>query len=218
MLSKYPQLNKNIFHNNLDKLISKKDNYSDISSILYETFEPNYFENLDFYYKYYEKHNFFKFLSYSINLKLIKKKYSDIYNFAINEIGEKLNILEIGGGVPHGLIFNIWKNNKNFCNKFSYVEADTIYTEFVKWYCKTLSIPFDIKIFPASKVPTIKNLKYNFVFAKDIFEHLDSPEKLIDELITYTKDKKSLLCLDLESKQRGIQHISPNLPILKKNY
>jgi hypothetical protein len=216
LLNKYPQLDKNIFHNKLDKLIAQRDSYADISAPLYEIFEPNYFENLDFYYKFYEKHNFLKFLSYSVNLKLIKKKYSDIYNFAINEIGEKLNILEIGGGVPHGLIFNIWKDNKNFCNKLSYVEADTIYAEFVKWYCKTLDIPLDIKIFPASKVPTIKNLKYNFVFAKDIFEHLDNPERLIDELIIYTNDKKSLLCLDLEPKLKGIQHISPNLPILKK--
>ena len=85
------------------------------------------------------------------------------------------------------------------------------------WYCKKNNIPINVSIFPASKTPKIENLKYNFVFAKDIFEHLDNPEKLIDDLIIYTKNSKSLLCLDLEHKgAKTTQHISPNLPILKK--
>jgi hypothetical protein len=53
------------------------------------------------------------------------------------------------------------------------------------------------------------------VFAKDVFEHLDSPEILIDYLISNTNDNKTLLCLDLEPKRPSCQHLSPDLPILK---
>ena len=76
---------------------------------------------------------------------------------------------------------------------------------------------FDKKIFIASKTPTIENIDFNFVFAKDIFEHLENPSKLIDDLISNTKSKKTLLCLDLEHKGKKIlDHLNPNLPILKE--
>lgn len=215
--NKFTHIDKNIFYQKLDKLIAEQGNYADLMGELYDIFEPTYTNDLNYYYKLYEKHIFFRFFTYSTNPKLIKKKYSDIYSFAINKINEPLDILEIGGGVPHGLIFNIWKNGKKFCNNLSYVEADMLHSEFVIWYCKEKNIPINVSICRASKTPAIENLKYNFVFAKDIFEHLDNPEKLIDDLIIYTKDSKSLLCLDLEHKgAKTIQHISPNLPILKK--
>ena len=109
----------------------------------------------------------------------------------MEQINEPLDILEIGGGVPHGLIFNVWKIGKNFINNLTYLEADMLHTEFTTWYCNKNSIPLDKRIFLASKTPNIKNSNYNFVFAKDIFEHLDEPEKLIDELITFTKNTKT---------------------------
>ena len=92
-----------------------------------------------------------------------------------------------------------------------------LHAEFIDWYCKSNLIQFDKKIFLASKTPTIKNINFNFVFAKDIFEHLDNPTQLIDELITNTNNPKTLLCLDLEHKGAiTTQHINPNLPILKQ--
>ena len=216
LLSKFPKYDKNKYEKKLNKLIAEKDNYADSMSSLYDLFEPNYADNLQNYYKLYEKQIFFKFLTYSINKKLIRNKYSEIYSFAIDKIDEPLDILEIGGGIPHGLIFNIWKKGKSFCNNLTYIEANLLHSEFVIWYCKKNNMPLDIRFFPAAKTPTIKNTKYNFVFAKDIFEHLDSPEKLIDELIIFTKNNKSLLCLDLEHKgAKSVQHISPNLPVLK---
>jgi hypothetical protein len=216
--TKFPKIRKDDFENSLNSLISLSANQNkDTTELLYNAFEPNFKDNLNNYYKLFEKNTFFRFLEYSINIKLIKKKYSDVYNFAIEEINEPLDILEIGGGVPHGLIFNNWKREKSFCRSLIYIEADMLHSEFVTWYCKKNSIPLEKQIFPAAEVPTIKNINYNFVFAKDIFEHLDKPEKLIDELIFYTRNPKTLLCLDLEHKGAyTTQHISPNLPVLKK--
>ena len=92
-----------------------------------------------------------------------------------------------------------------------------LHAEFIDWYCKNNLIQFDKKIFLASKTPTINNINFNFVFAKDIFEHLDNPAQLIDELIANTNDTKTLLCLDLEHKGAiTTQHINPNLPVLKQ--
>ena len=218
LLSKFPNYNKDDYDKRLSRLITIRENYGDYLAPLYELFEPDYADNLHDYYKLHEKQNFFRFLTYSINSKLIKKNYSDLYSFAIENINEPLDILEIGGGVPHGLIFNIWKKGNSFCNNFIYIETNLIHSEFVSWYCKKNNIKLDIRFSLASKVPTIINTNYNFVFAKDIFEHLDDPEKLINELVSFTKNDKTLLCLDLEHKgEKDVQHISPNLPILKKN-
>ena len=108
LLSKFPKYDKNEYEKKLNKLIAEKDNYADSMSSLYDLFEPNYADNLQNYYKLYEKQIFFKFLTYSINKKLIRNKYSEIYSFAIDKIDEPLDILEIGGGIPHGLIFKYW--------------------------------------------------------------------------------------------------------------
>jgi hypothetical protein len=216
LLSKYPEYNRSNYEKKLNKLLSDREYYNDLTGQLNNLFEPSHGDNLQNYYKLREKKIFFKFLTYSINTKLIENNYSEIYNFAINKINEPMNILEIGGGVTHGLIFNIWKRGSSFCKKLTYIEADLLHSEFMKWYSKNNNLNLDIRLFPAAKTPTIKNTDYNFVFAKDIFEHLDEPEKLIDELISFTKSKNSLLCLDLEHKgAKTIQHISPNLPILK---
>ena len=216
LLSKYPEYDRSNYEKKLNKLLSDREYYVDLTGQLNNLFEPTYANNLQNYYKLYEKQIFFKFLTYSINTKLIKNNYSEIYSFAINKINEPLNILEIGGGVPHGLIFNIWQKGTSFCNNLTYIEADLLHSEFMAWYCKNNNLRVDIRFFPAAKTPTIKDTNYTFVFAKDIFEHLDEPEKLIDELISFTKNKNSLLCLDLEHKgAKSVQHISPNLPILK---
>lgn len=217
LLNKYPNYNKVEFEKKLNSLVDKSDDYKDLMSELTNLFNPNFDDNIQNHYKFYEKHIFFKFIIYSINTKLINNKYSKIYDFAINEIKEPLKILEIGGGMPHGLIFNVWKKGKLFCNKLNYVDADLLHSEFVDWYCKKNEIPLEIKLFPAAKTPEIEGIKYNFVFAKDIFEHLDAPEKLIDDLIANTTNSKTLLCLDLEHKgEKTVQHLNPNLPVLKK--
>tara|TARA_B100000579_G_scaffold261115_1_gene215185 strand:- start:308 stop:1147 length:840 start_codon:yes stop_codon:yes gene_type:complete len=215
LLSKFPNLNKEKFDKTLTKLINLEDN--NYNSYLYDIFEPEYTNDLDKYYKMHEKQIFLAFLKYALNIKLIKNKYVKIYDFAIQKIMEPLEILEIGGGVPHGLIFNTWKKGKNFCKHLTYIEANMLHSEFVNWYCNKNSIPIYKKYFPASTTPSIDSSNYNFVFAKDIFEHLENPGKLIDNLILFTKNPKTLLCLDLEHKgAKTIQHINPNLPPLKQ--
>jgi hypothetical protein len=215
ILSKYPNLKKDKFEKNLIYIIKNHD--GDLFNEYYSVFEPDYEDDLSKWYKICEKRFFLRFISYAVNPKLITKRYSNIYDFAINRINEPLEVLEIGGGIPHGLIFNTWKRDNNFIKKLTYIEADMLHTDFVEWFCKKESIVFDKKIFIASKTPTIENIDFNFVFAKDIFEHLENPSKLIDDLISNTKSKKTLLCLDLEHKGKKIlDHLNPNLPILKE--
>tara|TARA_Y100000591_G_C21703188_1_gene629367 strand:+ start:121 stop:972 length:852 start_codon:yes stop_codon:yes gene_type:complete len=217
LITKYPDYKKEIFEKKIDYIINNKDFYLDLEEELDTLFNPNFNDNLEFHYKNYERKIFFRLISYSLNKKLITQKYTNIYDFGINEIKEPLNILEIGGGIPHGLIHNVWKKEKSFIKNFTYVDADLLHSEFIKWYCNKLDITSNIKLFKPSKTPVLDNIEFNFVFAKDVFEHLDAPEILIDYLIDNTTNNKTLLCLDLEHKGKKIgQHISPNLPILKE--
>ena len=219
LVTKYPEYNKDVFEKKIDHIIDKIYNFDFISTLidLDTLLNPNFNDDLEFSYKNYERKIFLRLISYSLNKKMIKEKYTDIYNFGIEKIKEPLNILEIGGGIPHGLIHNVWKKEKTFIKNFTYVDANLLHSEFVDWYCKKLNISKNIKLFKPSKTPILDEIKYNFVFAKDVFEHLDAPEILIDYLINNTNDNKTLLCLDLEHKGKKVgQHISPNLPILKE--
>ena len=215
--SKYPDYSKELFEKKITHISSNIDDYIDLNSEINTFFDPKFNDDLEFHYRYNEKKIFFKFILYSLNKKLIYNKYSSVYDYAINEIKEPLNILEIGGGLPHGFIYNNWKKGEKFFEKFNYIDANLLHSEFVQWYCKKFSIPNEIKLFIPAKTPVLKDIKFNFVFAKDIFEHLDSPEIVVDYLISNTHDNKTLLCLDLEHKGEKVgQHISPNLPILKE--
>ena len=213
--TKYPNYDQSVFDKKFDNLLSNLGDYNDLTAQTNELFNPNFDDDLEFHYKYYEKNIFFRLISYSINTKLIQNNYSNIYNFAINEIKEPLNILEIGGGIPHGFMYHFWNKGNYFFKNFTYIDAPLLHSDFFKWYCDHFKIPITINLFKPAKTPKLDKIKFNFVFAKDVFEHLDSPEILIDYLISNTNDNKTLLCLDLEPKRPSCQHLSPDLPILK---
>tara|TARA_Y100000768_G_scaffold2954_1_gene2169 strand:+ start:214 stop:1068 length:855 start_codon:yes stop_codon:yes gene_type:complete len=215
--SKYPNYQKETFEKKLDGIIAQVADYKDITTSLNLLFNPSFNDDMQFHYKYSENRMFLAFIKYSINIKLIRENYSKIYNFSISKLSEPLDILEIGGGLPHGFIYNNWKKENNYFNSFNYVEADLLHSEFVSWYCKKNKFEYKINLFPAAKAPNVDNIKFNFVFAKDVFEHLDKPDLLLQNLVSNVNNPKTLLCLDLEPKSpHNVQHLSPNLPILKK--
>ena len=216
---KNPNLNNQNFINDLDSLVVHHDNYQDLSVILEQLFNSEFKidDDIESHYKSNEKKILLKFIIYSINTKLIKRKYVDIYDFAINQIKDPLKILEIGGGMPHGFIYSYWKRKKFFFDHIHYIDANLLHSDFVKWYFQNNNISNSIELYPAAKTPKIDNIEFNFIFAKDIFEHLDDPDTLIEDIISNTTNSKTLLCLDLEHKgAKTVQHINPNLPILKK--
>lgn len=213
--TKYPNYDQSVFDKKFDNLLSNFGDYKDLHTNTNELFNPNFDDDLEFHYKYYEKNIFFKLISYSINTKLIQNNYLKVYDFAIDEIKEPLDILEVGGGLPHGFIHHFWKKGNYFFKNFTYIDAPLLHSDFIKWYCDYFKIPITINLFKPAKTPKLDKIKFNFVFAKDVFEHLDSPEILIDYLILNTNDSKTLLCLDLEQKRPSCQHLSPDLPILK---
>ena len=203
----------------LDSLVINYDNYLDLSGSLEKIFNPQYNidEDFELHYKSNEKKILLKFIIYSLNTKLIKRKYAHVYEFAINQIKDPLKILEIGGGLPHGFIYSNWIRKEKFFDHFHYIDANLLHSEFVKWYCSNMKIPHSIELYPAAKTPKINNAKFNFIFAKDIFEHLEDPDTLLDDIISNTTNTETLLCLDLEHKgEKTIQHLNPNLPVLKK--
>ena len=99
----------------IDKLISEADDYRDLNDELNVLFNPRFNEDLEFHYKYQESYIFFRFITYSMNIKLISDKYAQVYNFAIKDnksvkkafLKKNMNI-----GVPLDSSMNILKLKK----------------------------------------------------------------------------------------------------------
>jgi SAM-dependent methyltransferase len=181
---------------------------------LWDLFEPTYKADFGAFYKWHEKLLFFRFLTYARNEQRILDHYANAYRFAIDRLG-KLAILEVGGGVPHGLLYHAHRSGPGFCEKLTYVDIDVLHADFVAWYCAQLPLALRQVRALAARAPEVPDGRYNFVFAKDVFEHLDQPERLLDGLVAHLAPG-GLLAVDLEDKGPVMhQHISPNLPPLK---
>jgi len=216
MKSRYPALDQAAFfatvHRNIDPKISGGANK--YVADLWDLFEPDYKADFGPFYKWHEKLLFFRFLSYAGNERRIQDSYAAAYQLAIERLG-KLTVLEVGGGVPHGLIYSIHKRNSAFCTRLTYVDLDVLHADFVAWYCARQAIPLHQVRAIAARAPEVPDGSYNFMFAKDVFEHLDKPELLLDGLMSHLAPG-GLLAVDLEDKGLVVhQHISPNLPPLK---
>lgn len=214
---KYGSLSLDEFSATIDRCleINAKSNPNWYPHYLWELFEPTYRKDFDRYYKWHEKFYFFRFLLYATNEAAIERDYAAAYRFAIGRLGE-LDVLEVGGGVPHGLIHNIWKSGRDFCRSLMYIDINVLHADFVEWYCRDVGLKLNQVRVPASIAPIVPDGLYNFIFAKDIFEHLDTPDYLLDQLIDRCRPG-GFLALDLEHKGPVMgQHINPNLPPLKE--
>jgi 2-polyprenyl-3-methyl-5-hydroxy-6-metoxy-1,4-benzoquinol methylase len=182
---------------------------------LWELFKPDYSKDFDEYYRWHDLILLMTCINYANRPSLISEEYVKDYNFAIDRL-EKFNILEIGGGIPHGLICSVLYINKNFCTAFANNEMESTRESFVKWFADKHSIPYSlIKAKGAQTSSLNTKVQYDFIVGKGVFEHLDNPNIMIDNLLQLASDR-AILSLDLEDKgSPSGQHISPNLPPLK---
>ena len=182
---------------------------------LWYLFAPDYRNKLQEYYTYMQYHSTMRFLEYSANPAFIDGCYVHPYQIARERLG-KMAVLEVGGGIPHGLLNMILYQDSGFCSEFTLVEISAVYTQFVDWFCRQQAIPFTLVTTTAGKTAVLpEHSKYDFIFAKDVFEHLHRPREMLEQILLVASTR-AILALDLEDRGDVVyQHISPHLSPLK---
>ena len=178
---------------------------------LWELFAPDYTRRLPDYYSRFEYHSTITMLDYANRPDLISESYFRPYQIAQARLG-RISVLELGGGIPHGLIYNVLYGADESFNKLTPVDVPGVFSDFVEWFCTQKGLPFSHVIATAGKTATLPcNDKHEFVFAKDVFEHLEDPTAVIREVLRVVSDG-AILALDVVDRGvRKYQHITTDL-------
>jgi SAM-dependent methyltransferase len=184
---------------------------------LWNLFAPDFRERLDEYYKSQEMQLTMTFMAYATQAQLLRENYVAPYEM-MRERLPRTAVLEVGAGVPHGFLSQAFGSGTAWCDALTIVEIDAVYARFVRWYCEAHGVAFQHALAHAGRAPDIPaDRRYGFVFAKDVFEHLDDPVKAIRAIVGVAAPA-AILALDLEDKGAiEYQHISPALAGLREH-
>jgi methyltransferase family protein len=184
---------------------------------LWNLFMPDFRDRLDEYYKSQELQLTMTLLAYATQARLLSDNYLVPYGVFRERIPRRAAVLEVGAGIPHGFLSQVFDNGPEWCDGLTIVELDTIYSRFTRWCCDARAVRCRHVLAHAGQAPSIPtDVQYDFVFAKDVFEHIDDPVKTIREIVGVAK-ASALLALDLEDKGPvEYQHISPALAHLRE--
>lgn len=182
---------------------------------LWRLFAPDYRSRMPQYYEYHQFHLAMTFLDYATRSDLVLDTYVHPYVIARERLGE-LQVLELGGGIPHGLIHETLYGPQ-FCKAVTLVEIESVYARFVEWFCHRFEVPFTLVVAQGAKsVALPPQDAYNFVFAKDVFEHLERPDNVLQEVLTRVSED-AILALDVQDRGAAIyQHINTDLSPLRQ--
>jgi SAM-dependent methyltransferase len=177
---------------------------------LWELFEPDYGDRLPDFYRGTEHVRTMRFVDYASDPALIETNYTAPYRWAADRLGA-LHVLEIGAGIPHGLI-TLLGERPGAVASFATNDIDALYTRFCLWFCAQHGLPAEwLPVEAGTAATSLPRDRFDFVFAKDVFEHLHSPEAVLDEIVA-AATPDAVLALDLEDKgPRGGEHVSPHL-------
>lgn len=182
---------------------------------LWYMFAPDFPDRFDEYYRSQQLQLTMTFLGYAASERILTENYLVPYSMMWERM-PRARVLEVGAGLPHGFLSRVFDEGGGWCEELTIVELDAVYARFVAWFCGEHDIRFRHVPARAGVAPNIpREAPYGFVFAKDVFEHLDDPRKTIDEILLAAAPR-SLVALDLEDKGAvEYQHISPELSALK---
>ena len=178
---------------------------------LWDLFAPDYTRRLPEYYSLFEYHATITMLDYANRPDLISESYIRPYQMARERLG-CMSVLELGGGIPHGLVHNVLYGASESFNKLTLVDIPGVFSDFVEWFCSQKRLPFSHVVATAGKTAILpRDDRYEFVFAKDVFEHLEDPMAVIREVLRVVSDG-AILALDvLDRGVRKYQHITTDL-------
>jgi hypothetical protein len=175
---------------------------------LWDLFSPDYRGRLPEYYHQQELQLTMTFLAYASQPEELERHYLEPYRL-MRQRFPRAAILEVGPGIPHGFLANLRTDGGAWCESLTIVEVDSLYARFTEWICRRHNVPFDHLRANAAKAPTISSPgPFQFVYAKDVFEHLDDPAITINEILRVAAPQ-STLALDLYDRGKiEYQHIT----------
>ncbi|MEO8681151.1 MAG: hypothetical protein ABI665_19030 [Vicinamibacterales bacterium] len=182
---------------------------------LWYLFKPDFPRRLDEYYKNQELQLTLTLISYATDPELLYGNYIRPYEIAVGRLGQ-FSVLEFGSGVPHGLLHTAHRSGASFCTRLDFVDIDSLPPRFLSWFCKGHDVPHTWTRAIAGDAAVVEaGAPFDFIFAKDIFEHLVAPGPVLDQLLARAS-ARAILALDLDDKGAVVyQHVSPALEPLK---
>jgi len=182
---------------------------------LWSLFAPDFRQHLAEYYWQQDFQLTMTLLSYAANRVLVDAHYIKPYAIARERLG-RVKVLELGAGIPHGLLDHTRRDGTSWCTQLTSVDIEGTPARFLAFWCRRHGVTHHDITATAGVAPDLNGVaNIDFVFAKDVFEHLTDPALAIERLLACTA-RRAVLALDLEDK--GVveyQHVSPTLAPLK---
>jgi SAM-dependent methyltransferase len=178
---------------------------------LWYLFAPDYATRLPEYYQSQELPLLMTLLSYAANPPLLESNYVEPYRLARQRLG-RLSVLEFGAGLPHGLLWHVHRDGTSWCSRVTAVDIDATPARFLAFWCERHRLAHTSIASEAGATVNLSTIaKADFVFAKDVFEHLSDPAGALEQVLTATAPR-AVLALDLDDKgDVEYQHVSPRL-------
>ena len=205
------------------KIISNKElkfalnKYQDMSNLLIPSHQER--ENLYSYYKSLEYVFIFRYFQYPLfNSDYLKNNIIPLVDF-IQKTNEKIKYLEIGPGLPHKLFYLAYKRPDlaKKIDSIEFIDLDTIYFDIV---CKITK-----RLFPnATLINNFSNFQkiispkdsFNYLHAKDIFEHIYDPKDNLSSILNKAEAKTRIIVDIRDRPPEKYQHVSLKLSSLEK--
>jgi hypothetical protein len=206
-----------------DRFLSLVNTYADPSWLkpsnryigdLWYLFAPDFTRRLDEYYRAQDFALTLTLLSYASNVPLLEANYRRPYRFARERL-TRFTVLELGAGIPHGFLDLLRQEGTGFCDHLVAVDIDGLPARITACCCRRHEVSFAQMTAVAGAAPALATRPIDFVFAKDVFEHLTDPAAAVDQVLACASER-AVLALDLDDKGPVVyQHVSPALEPLK---
>lgn len=181
---------------------------------LWDLFKPGWqADQLAEFYKATELARTLRAIDYASDETFVDSLYAAPYRYAHERLGF-LDVLEVGPAIPHGLI-RLTGEHPDAVASVTINEIDAPYTRFTLWLCERRGIPADWIPARPGAASAMPERRFNFVYAKDVLEHLYDPAGMLASILAATRPP-AFVAVDLaDMGARVSEHVSPNLLPLK---
>lgn len=124
----------------------------------------------------------------------------------------ELRVLDYGTGIPYGLVHTL-AEDPSAVSAAALVDLDLVHSRFAEFLVRRTAPSVELAVHrlrDADEMPQLDE-RFNFLFAKDIWEHLRRPQHVL-ECVLAMADEDCLCVLDITHHGAEIhQHITPDV-------